>query len=74
MLRNGWHIQFLKEDAKTPLRKKLTFADPSKIIEMAKRGHANLNLESRAMLDHGIENGRGGFFMELTDEQYKRLL
>jgi hypothetical protein len=29
--------------------------------------------ESRLMLDQGIVMGRGGVFLSLTDEQYKRL-
>jgi hypothetical protein len=30
-LRSGWQVQFLLPDLKTPLPKKLTFADPDKI-------------------------------------------
>jgi hypothetical protein len=72
--RKGWNVQFLERDLLTPLRMTVTFASPEKIIEMAKRGGADLNLESRAGLQHGIEIGRGGFYLNLTDEQYSRLL
>jgi hypothetical protein len=27
-------------------------------------------MESRAAIQHGIEIGRGGFYLNLTDEQY----
>jgi hypothetical protein len=51
----------------------VTFASPEKIVEMARRGGADWNLESRAGLQHGIDIGRGGFYLNLTDEQYSRL-
>jgi hypothetical protein len=71
--RNGWHVSFLERDLKTSLRKHLTFASEKKIVELAERGNADLNLESRAALQHGIENGRGGFYLNLSDEQYAKL-
>ena len=65
--------QFLEEDLKTALPRKVTLDSPEKLIEMAKRGDSNLNLETRQALDHGIEIGRGGVWLELTEEQYARL-
>ena len=73
MHREGWHCQFLEEDLKTSLPCKVTLDTPTKLIEMAKRGGSNLNLETRQALDHGIEIGRGGVWLELTEEQYARL-
>jgi hypothetical protein len=32
-----------------------------------------MNLESRQSLDHGIEIGRGGVWLELSEEQYQKL-
>jgi hypothetical protein len=32
-----------------------------------------MNLEGRQALDHGIEKGRGGIWLLLTDEQYGKL-
>jgi hypothetical protein len=71
--RKGWYVQFLESDLRTPLRKTVTFASEDKLIEMAERGKADLNLESRAAIQHGIEIGRGGIWLELSDEQYSRL-
>jgi len=71
--RKGWYVQFLESDLRTPLRKTATFASEDKLIEMAERGNANLNLESRAAIQHGIEIGRGGVYLNLTDEQHRRL-
>ena len=73
MHREGWHCQFLEEDLKTSLPRKVTLDTPAKLIEMAKRGGSNLNLETRQALDHGIEIGRGGVWLELTEEQYAKL-
>ena len=38
--RGGWQVQFLEADLKTPLPRKLTFTDPEKIRELARRGEA----------------------------------
>ena len=73
MCRYGWHCQFLEEDVKTSLRKKLTFREPAKIVEMAERFGRLSNLEERQAVDHGIEYGRGGIWLYLTDEQYRKL-
>ena len=66
-------ISFLESDLKTSLRKQLTFVSEQKIVELAERGNADLNLESRAAIQHGIRIGRGGFYLNLTDEQYAKL-
>jgi len=73
MHRQGWYCQFLEEDLKTPLPRKITFHNPAKLIEMAEHGGYRLNLEGRQALDNAIENGRGGIWLELTEEQYERL-
>ena len=73
MFRDGWYCQFLEEDLKTSLPRKLTFRDSAKIIELAERCGAFRNLEERQALDHGIEIGRGGIWLNLTAEQYGAL-
>jgi hypothetical protein len=71
--RQGWQVQFLEADLKTPLPRKLTFTDPEKIRELARRGEAWGTSEARQMLEHGIETGRGGVYLRLTPEQYAKL-
>jgi hypothetical protein len=61
-LTNGWYVQFLESDLKTPLPRKFTFTDPEKIKELAKRGEAAGISEARQMLEHGIASGRGGCY------------
>lgn len=73
MLRNGWWCQFLEEDLKTPLPKKIAFASHDKILELARRGGLDLNLEAQQALSHAFEIGRGGVWLNLTEEQYRRL-
>jgi hypothetical protein len=72
-LRSGWQVQFLEPDLKTRLPRKLTFADPEKIRELARRGEAWGTSEARQMLEHAIETGRGGCYLRLTPEQYAKL-
>jgi hypothetical protein len=72
-LRQGWQVQFCEVDLKTPLPKKLTFADPEKIRELARRGEAWGDSESRQILEDAIGNGRGGMYLRLTPGQYRKL-
>ena len=73
MLRDGWYCQFLEEDLKTPLPRKVSFSDPATMLEFAKRGGCILDLETRQAIEHGMEIGRGGIWLELTAEQYAKL-
>jgi glutamate synthase domain-containing protein 2 len=71
--RGGWEVQFTEADLKTPLPRKLTFSDPEKIRELARRGEAWGTSEVRQMLEHAIETGRGGVYLRLTPEQHAKL-
>jgi hypothetical protein len=73
MHRDGWYCQFLEPDLKTPLRRKLTFATADKVRELAERGGAFKDLESRHSVNHAIETGRGGVWLDLSAEQYAKL-
>jgi hypothetical protein len=71
--RSGWQVQFTEADLKTPLPRRLTFANPDKIRQLAQRGEALGDSESRQMLEAGIAVGRGGFYLRLTHDQYAKL-
>lgn len=73
MLRKGWHCQFLEADLQTALPKKLSLTDQDRIFELAKRGGADINLETEQAIRHAISIGRGGVWLNLNDEQYRRL-
>jgi hypothetical protein len=68
-LRDGWYCQFLGADLKTPLPKKLRFHDVVKASELIERGGGFKNLESRSAFTHAVEIGRGGDYLELTEEE-----
>jgi hypothetical protein len=70
---HGWQCQFLEADLKTPLPKRLRFSAPDKIVGLVERGGGFPDQESRLMLDQGIAMGRGGVFLNLTEDQYGRL-
>jgi len=55
------------------LPRRLHFISADKIIELVERGGGFPDQESRLMLGQGISMGRGGVFLNLTDEQYGRL-
>lgn len=73
MLNRRWYCQFLEEDLKTPLPRKITFSDEAKLFEMAERGGYRLNLEGRQAIEHAIRNGRGGIWLQLSEDQYSKL-
>ncbi len=49
---SGWSVHFIEADSKIPLRRCLNFASAEKVIEMAERGGAVLNVEGRQALEH----------------------
>jgi len=71
--RNGWHCQFLEQDLKTALPRRLHFKSSDKVVELVERAGGITDQESRLMLSHAIATGRGGVFLMLTSEQYARL-
>lgn len=72
-LRNGWHCQFLEPDLKTSLPRKLHFTSSDKVIELIERAGGFTDQDSRSMVNHAIEMGRGGIFLDLTPDQYEKL-
>jgi hypothetical protein len=73
MLREGWMCQFLEEDLKTPLPRRLQFKNPEKIRAIVDKVGNFADLQDRQALDYGLEIGRGGVWLVLTEKQYMRL-
>jgi hypothetical protein len=71
--RDGWQCQFLEQDLKTALPRKLHFASSDKLIELVKRAGGFTDQETWLMVDQDIAMGRGGLFLQLTEEQYAKL-
>jgi hypothetical protein len=72
--RKGWQCQFLEQNLKTPLPRKLQFKSSDKVVELVERGGGITDQECRLMLNQAIVNGRRGIFLNLKDEQYAKLL
>ena len=73
LTQDGWHCQFLKDDLKTSLPRKLTFQDPDKLIDIARKGGAEFTSAERQALEFGISRGRGAVWLNLTAEQLNKL-
>jgi len=73
MLRECWMCQFLEEDLKTALPRRLHFRDAEKIRAIVEKVGNFADLQNRQALDYGLETGRGGVWLQLTREQYERL-
>jgi hypothetical protein len=59
MSMNGWHCQFLEKDLKTPAAKPLILGSAEKIMELARKGGADMKLEDVQAIEHAIQMGRG---------------
>lgn len=68
-----WRVSFLEANLRTPLRRRFSFTHDDKILEMAQRGGAELQLDDRQALDHGLKAGAGATWLHLTEEQYAKL-
>jgi hypothetical protein len=71
--REHWHVSFVEAGLETVLPCKLTFTDSGKILELARKGEAWGNLESRQALENAMAAGRGGCYLRLTPSQCARL-
>ena len=70
---SGWHCQFLEEDLKTAIPRKLNPISREKLFEVAERGGYRMNLEGRQALQQAVDMGRGGIWLELSEQQYRKL-
>ena len=70
---NGWHCQFLEQGLKTSLPRKLNLVRQERLFEIAERGGYRLNLEGRQAMQRAIDIGRGGIWLERTEDQYRKL-
>jgi len=73
MFREGWTCRFMEEDLTTPLPRQFHFRDAEKIRAIVDRVGNFADLQDRQALDYGLEIGRGGVWLQLTQEQYERL-
>jgi hypothetical protein len=50
-----------------------SFADKARLCELAEHGGCDKTLEVRQGIEHRVERGRGGFWLNLTEQQYRKL-
>jgi hypothetical protein len=68
----GWRVVFFDSTTQQRLRV-MNFMDEDKLVELARRGGAVTNLESKQAIERGISEGKGGVFLKLSLEQYDKL-
>jgi hypothetical protein len=69
----SWCCEFLPDGAGTPLPRILTFASADKIRDLAERDDGLPTLEAKQMLEYGITSGRGGVYLNLSQDQLAKL-
>jgi hypothetical protein len=69
--REEWTVELLNDDLRGSVGRLRGFATDDKILEMIARTPTKLDLAAKASLENGIRNGRGGLYLELTEEQYR---
>jgi hypothetical protein len=72
MFREGWYCQFLDDDLKTTLPRHIVLKDEKSVVEMAQRG--GLTAVGKVQIGEAIRKKEGGVWLELTEEQYAKLL
>jgi hypothetical protein len=72
-LRDRWHCYFLEKDQKTGLGKYFIFRDAASIRTLAEHGLGFVTGNTRRTFEHAIKRGRGGIWLQLTEEQYRAL-
>ena len=72
-LHKGWEVSFLEADLMVSPLKRLIFADPEELRDLARLGQALTTSEARILFDDSIGRGNGGLYLQLTTEQYSKL-
>ncbi len=73
LLSDGWNVQFLEPNLKTPVGRIRQLGSIDKVKELLARTPARLDLAAKQAIEHAIARGRGGIYLQLTEEQYRKL-
>ena len=68
-----WVLNFLYPDARTSVCRPKQFSSEDVIWRLAERGNALKCLADRQALESGIEHGRGGMDLYLSEQQMAKL-
>lgn len=70
---DSWVCSFVEKDAKTPVGRARVFGSPEKIRVLIARTPTRLDQAAKQSLEHAFAKGRGGIFLDLNDDQYRKL-
>jgi len=70
----GWFCEFFDEGVKTALPRTVLLREERKLFEMLKRGGFTLNISGRQEIEAAMRKKSGGVWLDLTREQYAKLL
>ena len=71
---HGWLCQFFDEELTRALPRTVVLPDDKKLFEMLKRGGFTLNIAGRQEIEAAIRKKSGAVWLDLTAEQYEKLL
>lgn len=71
--RDGWVCSFVEADLKTPIGRVRQFGTADKLRDLVARTPTRFDLAGKQALEHALQGGRGGLYLELTDDQYRAL-
>lgn len=69
-----WCCGFLEPDLKTQIGRGCLFASADKLRDLVARTPTKLVAQDRNAFEHGLTTGRGGVWLEITAEQYAKLV
>jgi hypothetical protein len=70
---DGWVCSFVEAELKTPVGRIRQFGSADKLRQLIARTPTRFDLAGKQALEHALERQRGGVYLELTREQYRRL-
>lgn len=71
---NRWHCDFYESSGIAKVRKTLSYSSSDKVVSLAVKGGAFMKHNNRSGLYAGIQNGHGRIPLNLTSDQYKKLI
>ncbi len=69
-----WFCDFYESSGTTSVRETLTYRSSDKVVLLAVRGGAFINRNDRSRLYEGIQVGFGRIPLNLTSDQYNKLI
>jgi hypothetical protein len=69
-----WYCDFYESSGIAKIRKTLSYKFSDKVVSLAERGGAFVKHNNRSHLYEGIQSGHGRIALNLTSDQYKKLI